>query len=322
MTKHLTTLTLAALMLALPAAAQDEQTTNLQPQWQQGQTAQYNFWYRKDKTEAANVLGQSRSETTVFQSEGLIRWTIEEVRDDGSAACVMHYESIRLTITGTTGQEVVVDSANPTGEVQLYEDLIAAILRTPLTVVVNADGTIDSLDGIDALNAAAGQELVEADAVPDENDFLETASDLAVLIAAPADATPGQTWSTQNTWNHENILPGAETQADWDTTFTFESVGRIEGVPIATIATESDIEMEVDLSELAGGQLEVDVRFNSASSEGEILYDLSRGEAVARNANASYSADIILTAPQNPGQAITVRVTEQSQSQLLRVSEE
>ena len=143
-----------------------------------------------------------------------------------------------------------------------------------------------------------------------------------MLIAAPADATPGQTWSTQNTWNHENILPGAETQADWDTTFTFESVGRIEGVPIATIATESDIEMEVDLSELAGGQLEVDVRFNSASSEGEILYDLSRGEAVARNANASYSADIILTAPQNPGQAITVRVTEQSQSQLLRVSEE
>ena len=66
---------------------------------------------------------------------------------------------IGLRAVSVIGRSLVlgldVDSANPTGEVQLYEDLIAAILRTPLTVVVNADGTIDSLDGIDALNAAA-----------------------------------------------------------------------------------------------------------------------------------------------------------------------
>jgi len=315
-------LVLALCCLTLSAVAQEETTaTNLRPRWNQGQATHYEFWSQTLKTEAAESQGQTRSETTTYLTEGRIAWIVTEVGDEG-ATCTMQFETIKFTIIGNNGQQVVIDSQNRAGTFQVLEDMMAAMIATPLTVTVGADGSIESVQGVDAIAFAAGQEVVDADIIPKEIDFVETASDLATLIAAPAQATPGQTWNTQHTWNHDNVFPGAETLADWDTTYTFDSVGEIEGVPIATITTQSDIDLNVDLSELPAGRLDIDVRINDASGQGEVLFDLSRNEAVARNATMSYTAEITLSAPGQNLPPATVRVTERSSSQLLRVAEE
>ena len=313
---------LFAFVFALPAGAQDDKPVDLRPAWEVGQTARYDFWSKMQKEETAELFGQVRSEKTVYLSEGQTTWTVDEVNEDGSAACTMKMVKIKFTITAGEAEPVVFDSENLTGEEPMFDQLITAMVNTPLTVRVNADGTIAAVEGIDELANAAGQEAQDADVVPEELDFKETASELATLIAAPASATPGQTWNAQNTWNQDNLLPGADATAAWDTTFTFASLGQIEGVPIATIDAESDIEIEVDLSELPEETPDIDIQINEAKGAGKIFFDLSRHETVARNDSMMYTAEVTISPPNDEIPPIKIKIVEQSQSQLLRVAEE
>ncbi|MEM6505458.1 MAG: DUF6263 family protein [Planctomycetota bacterium] len=311
-----------ASFIAMPTLAQDDKPTNLRPGWSAGQTATYAFWGKTQKDETAQILGQQQSETTTFLSEGKVTWRVDEVNDDGTAACTMRLTTIKFTITVGEAEPVVFDSDNLTGERPAFDSLMSAMVQTPLKIAVNADGTIGAVEGIDELATAAGAEAAEADIIPEELDFRETASELATLISAPAEATPGQTWNATNTWNHEDVFPQAETKAKWDTTFTFDSVGVIAGVPIATIKTESDVDIEVDLSKLPEGGPDIDIQISDTAANGEILFDLSRQETVARNETMTYTAAITVAPPRPELPAITVNIKETNQSQLLRVSEE
>ncbi len=315
-------LLILALFVAMPTLGQDAEPTNLRPQWTAGQSASYDFWGKTTKQETAQILGQEKSETTTFISEGKVTWRVDTVNDDGSATCTMRLRLIKFTIKAGKGDPITFDSDNPSGDRPAFDNLMSAMTQSPLTVTVNADGTIETVEGIDALATAAGSEAADADIIPEELDFKETASDLATLIAAPASATPGQTWNTTNTWNHEDVFPNAQTKAKWDTTFTFDSLGMIAGVPIATIKTKSDVDIQVDLSELPEGAPDIDIRISDTSASGEVLFDLSRHETVARNEMMSYTAAITVAPPRPELPAITVRIVETNQSQLLRVSEE
>jgi len=321
MKKILALLPIFALLLTLPAGAQDAKPANLRPDWTEGQTATYEFWGKTEKQETAQIFGQEQSETTTFISEGQVSWIVKEVNDDGTAVCSMNLTRIKFSIIAGENEPVVLDSDNPSGDRPAFDNLMSALVATPLTVTVAADGTIEKVEGIDELENAAGAEAVDADVVPDELDFKETASDLASLISAPAQATPGQTWQTKNTWNHEDVFPNAETLAEWDTTYTFDSVGNIAGVPIATIKTESAIDIKVDLSQLPEQSPDIDVQISDASGKGEILFDLSRNEAVARNDSMTYTASITVTPPKPELPPIVVKIVEKNQSQLLRIAE-
>ena len=320
--QNLLSLLLCAFFFILPAWAQDEKPVDLRPGWAVGQTARYDFWSEMQKEETAELFGQVRSEKTVYLSEGQTSWTVDEVNEDGSAACTMKMVKIKFTITAGEAEPMVFDSENLTGDEPMFDQLIIAMVNTPLTVRVNADGTIAAVEGIDELANAAGQEAQDADVVPEELDFKETASELATLIAAPASATPGQTWNAKNTWNQDNVLPGADATAAWDTTFTFASLGQIAGVPIATIDAESDIEIEVDLSELPEESPDIDIQISEAKGAGKIFFDLSRRETVARNDSMTYTAEVTVTPPNDEIPPIKIKIVEKSQSQLLRVAEE
>jgi hypothetical protein len=323
MTKTITPLLLIlALLVALPGVAQDTKPTSLRPQWKVGQSATYEFWGKTQKDETAQILGQEQSETTTFVSEGNVTWRVDSLNDDGTATCTMQLTKLVFTIKAGKNDPITMDSDNPAGDRPAFDNLMSAMTQTPLTVTVAADGTITKVQGIDKMEAAAGAEAQEADIIPEELDFKETASDLATLISAPAEATPGQTWNATNTWNHEDVFPQAETKAKWDTTFTFDSVGVIAGVPIATIKTKSDVDIQVDLSELPEGGPDIDIQISDTSAGGEVLFDLSRNETVARNETMKYTALITVASPRPELPAITVKIVETNQSQLLRVSEE
>lgn len=325
---RLLTALLAVLLICLPASAQDDPATSLRPAWTTGQATQYDFWSKSQKTETAELFGQTRSETTTYLTEGRMNWTVEQVNDDGTSVCKMKMAKIKFTISAGENEPVVVDSENPSGDQPVFDQLIAAMVGTTLTVHVKADGSIEKVEGVQDMADAAGKEAVEAEIVPEELDFMQNASELATLVAAPAQATPGQTWNTRHTWNQDNVLPGAKAKADWDTTYTFASLGQIAGVPIATIKTDSKIDIKVDLAELTkdappGAQVpDIDLQISNAKAAGEVLFDLSRHEAVARNESMSYTADVTVTPPNDRVPPIKVKITQKSQSQLLRVAEE
>ncbi|MFK7789494.1 MAG: DUF6263 family protein [Phycisphaeraceae bacterium] len=323
MTKRITPLLLIlALLVAMPVFAQDAEPTNLRPQWTVGQSATYDFWGKTQKDETAEILGQEQSETTTFVSQGKVTWRVDAVNEDGTSTCTMQLKVIKFTVKAGKNEPLTFDSENPSGDRPTFDSLMSAMTQSPLTVTVNSDGTIGKIEGIDALATAAGDDAAAADIIPEELDFQETASDLATLLAAPAAATPGQTWNATNTWNHEDVFPNADTKAKWDTTFTFDSLGVIAGVPIATIKTKSDVDIQVDLSKLPEGAPDIDIQISDTAASGEILYDLSRHEAVARNESMTYTASITVSPPRPELPAITVKIVETSQSQLLRVSEE
>lgn len=312
----------AALLFAPPAIAQEADAVSLRPVWTVGQGANYEFWSKTEKAETAELFGKVQSKKTIYISEGRVHWKVDVVNEDGSSVGTMQLKSIKFTATFGEADPIVMDSENLSGESPIFDQLLTAMVGTPLKVTVNADGTVKSVEGIEALKTAAGNDAVEADVVPEELDFIETASELASLMAAPAKATPGQTWSAKNTWNHESVVPDTDTTADWDTTFTFTSLGQIAGVPIATINSESTIDLKVDLSELPEAAAGIDVQIVEASGKSEILFDLSRHETVARNDSMSYVANVIVTPPNNQIPPVTIKVTEKSVSQLLRIAEE
>ncbi|MGB0767832.1 MAG: DUF6263 family protein [Phycisphaeraceae bacterium] len=322
MTKTLASALMLLVLAALPAAAQDDDATNLRPDWTVGQTATYEFWGKTEKQETAQVFGQERSETTTYVSEGLVKWTVDAVNDDGSATCSMKLERIKFSVLVGEQEPVVLDSENLTGERPAFDGLLTGLVAATIKVNVLPDGSIESVEGLDAMQQAAGPEAIEAELLPEALDFKESASDLATLIAAPAQATPGQTWNTVNTWNHEDVFPDATTLAQWNTTHTFDSLGEIAGVPIATIKTDSDIDIQVDLSQLPEGAPDIDIQITDASGQGEVLFDLSRQEAVARNESMSYTAAVTIAPPRPELPPITIQVVEKNQAQLLRVSED
>lgn len=315
---------ICALLLALPvsALAQDDKPVNLRPSWAVGQSAGYTFWSRMEKKETAQLPNGPQSQTTVYISEGRMAWTVESVNEDGSAACTMQIKALKISITAGEQDPLVIDSENPTGESPMFDQLVGAMVQTPLTVRVNADGTIAAIEGVDELTNAAGAEVAESGAVPDELDFKETASELATLMAAPAQATPGQTWNVKNTWNQDSVLPQMDATADWDTTFTFAKLGKIQGVPIATIKSASNVDIKVDLSKLPQNDTKIDVQVDKGKATGEIFFDLSRHETVARNDSMSYTANVTITPPTDQIPPIRITIEQKQQSQLLRVSEE
>lgn len=316
---------LVAAVCGLPVLAQQapaETPVNLRPQWEQGQSVRYEFWSQTEKVENATIAGQSQNETTTYLTEGVTAWKVEAINADGSATCTMKLEKIKFTITAGEADPFVVDSENLDAEQGVFGDFVAAMVSLPLEVMVNADGSIDAVVGLDKLRQLAGQEAVDLGMIPEELDFIESASELATLIAAPAQATPGQTWNTTNRWNHDSVLPGTDTVGKWDTTFTFDSITEIAGVSIAMIKSESDIDMQVDLSKLPEESPDIDVQVGDATAKGEILFDLSRNETVARNDSMAFTAIITVTPPVEQIPPIRIKVTETSQSQLLRITEE
>ena len=303
-----------------PAALGQDPSANLRPQWVVGQTARYQFWTESKKEETAELQGQSQTGTTTYTNEGEVVWRVEQVGDDGSAVCTMSLETMKVTIAPPEGEALAVDSANPTGEIPVFDTLLAAMVQNPLTVYVKPDGSVDRVEGVDAMKQAAGEDA--ADSVPDEIDFIETASELATLIAAPAEAGVGDTWRAQNTWALEDILPGVlniEATADFDTTFTLEQLGKVEGVPVAAVRFRSVMDVKADLSKLPDGVADVDLRVGDASARGELLFDLSRHETIARNDVQSYTVN--LTVPLGQGLNLNATIKQTSTSQVLRISE-
>lgn len=312
---------LALVLCALPTLAEDA-AVNLRPQWEVGQTARYEFWTRSEKEESTQFQGQTQSGTTVYENVGELSWSVTEVREDGSSVCAMSLTRMKVTMTPPEGEAMVFDSDNPTGEVPLFDTLLSAMVDEPLVVHVNADGSIERVEGIDAMKAAAGEDAAES--IPEEAEFIETASELATLIAAPAAARVGDNWTAQNTWPQEDVLTGLETSADVRTTFTLEQIGQVEGVHVASIRSRSDLDLEFDLSTLPEGAPDIDLQVGETQARGELLYDLNRHETIARNDMQRYQVNITITLalPNQPAQSITASITQTTRSQVLRIAEE
>jgi len=258
-----------------------------------------------------NIREQSRQVQTTEVFSGQMTWKVESVEPDGGAICQMTIDWLRLEAQGGEGEVQVADTRDGTAENKRILQHLEVVTGTPITVHVAKDGSIKSVEGIDQIRNAAPEGI----SVPKDNEFKESANDLAMVPFAPTQAGIGQTWEASFDWTHEIGT------IRHNTTFKFEGVERLAGIDVATVTSTATLSLIPDqdkLPELPDGAT-VNTELRQASYEAQIMYDLQRGEAVGRN---SKQVTEIETAISFNGNTMGQIVHEVMQSQVLRSAEE
>jgi len=323
---------LLILAMSLPVVAQEEEAAveiDLRPHFEEGRATRYEQWGQHVSVTTLTAQGQSQAVVTTIDSTSEVTWTVQSVEEDGTAVCTLETHSVEVTYALTIDdQELMaftISSSNPTGDMPPYDDMVRAMCGNPLTYRVKADGTVESVSGGDAIRNLMGD---NADIFPDDDELLEMGEGNTTLPGIPETLLAGGTWTDTDQsdikiplvpipFSPEPLeVPAEMTET---VTYTLGEVGEIEGMRIATVSVSSESEIEEDTSELPEGMPPVNTRLDSASSEGEFIFDLTRREIAAAHISNEYTVVGSLTGPD--GSTLTTETTVTDTNQTLRVEE-
>jgi hypothetical protein len=214
-----------------------------------------------------------------------------------------------VTLTMPDGSTQVNDTRNGTSQTPPVYAVIMAMVGHPVDVAMAADGSAISVSGTDAMRSAAGADVE----LPEDLDFVESASDLATLPFAPAAATVGQSWDASFRWSHELGFMNHSVR------YSLDSVRNIHGINLATITGQGTMTLDIDPAKLPkDDSVQVDVSLVNGSFRQQVLMDMDRREAVGRNSVMTTQIRTTMNAGENN---ITQLTSETVQSQALRISE-
>ncbi len=307
-TKHLPLLLFTLLLTTTTHAQTQNKSHDLRPHYTPGQTTRYEIWSARHRTITMDFQGQTRSVDTAMQLEGQLSWHVRRVRSDGSADCHLTYHWLKATLTDPDGNTQTADTRQSKSDAPSAHQLFNAIVNHPIEVHAAPDGTILAVDSTEPIRRKAPDDLDP----PDDTDFLESATDLATLTAAPAAAKPRHRWSADFAWNHDMGT------MHHDTRYTLESVDNIEGIPIATVTAETKLDLEVDKSDMPPDMPPLRVKMSNASITSQFLFDLQRHEPLARHTIEQHTIQATMKLDNH---SLTRTIEESIESQSLRIAE-
>ena len=306
---------------AAPVAAQDAAAPppaiDLRPAWTEGQTSRYEFWNLIEQTVDVQLGERSQSQSTTTEITGEITWTVDKVAADGSADATMQLDWMLFEVTtsanGQSQTQIIDSRKSPSADIKPMHDLISAMAAVPVEVKVAADGHITEVSGLDAMKIKTDN----PDLIPSERDFIETATDLATVPFAPAAPDGGlplgKTWKADYRWDHEL----GETDQAWK--YKLDRLEDIGGVPVAVVTGEGKIKLDPELPERPAGAPPVNIKMTRGNASNEVLFDLSRHEAVGRHGSAQEQIRVSVTFPD--GRKFVRTLNETTTGQTLRISE-
>ena len=302
----------AVALLLCPAAAGAQDTADalaLRPRWETGQSARYSFWTRRQQDVEVRFDGNVREAGSTVLTEGELSWTIDSVRDDGSAEATMTLDWMTADITDAEGKTLRNDSRKGAGDLEPVHGLLRAMAGAPIRVSLTADGSVASVSGVDKIRAAA--EVPEM--VPEELDFEESATELATLAFAPETAAVGDTWPASFRWTHEL----GHLEQDW--TYRVAGVEEIGNVRVAMIEGEAELELDPDTlrAEQPADAPPTTVKLVDGEATQSIMFDLSRGEAVGRDSTLRTTLEVSVALPN--ARKLNQVTREVERSQVLRI---
>lgn len=304
-------LSMLLALLAAPAVALGQETrepVRLQPQWEEGQTSRYEIFTRREQRGLVMAAGERREQQASVETTGELTWHVQQVRSDGGAVCEMTIDWMRMTMRSDQAEQVN-DSRQGSGDTEPVHDMLRAMAGTPIEVRVAPDGLIEGVAGVDAVR----QSMANPGLAPGELDLIESASKLALLAGAPAQATVGDTWQRRNRWRHEMGY------LHEDITWRLEGVEHIAGIPVATVTGDAVLDLEFEEPDMPPDAPPVDVRLREGDLQTQVMFDLQRGEAVGRNSVQHTRIEITVETPQ---QRVQQEIEQTIQSQALRIGEE
>ena len=305
----LTVLLAAPLLQAQADEAGTQDTYDLRPHFRQGQTTRYSAWTLHQISESMTFGPRTKTTQTRLEIEAELIWQVEHVNEDGSAKCDLTIEWMTVTARHGDGPVKYSDSRQSSGEIKQYHRLLLAITGKPMTFQVGADGTIESISGTDQMRWVMGEDSNE----PKDLDLIESATDMALLAAAPNKIEPGQQWNAQFQWLHR------AGKIDYHYTYTLDKVGPIADIPIATVTAEASLDLEPDFSLFPDEAPRPHVQLTRGAVKSQVMFDLSRHEAVGRNTVQAHTIEV----NQDIGDlTLNVITREHIQGQVLRIAEQ
>ena len=294
------------------------ETVDLRPQWVEGQTTRYEFWNQMLQTAEATLGDRSQTSSSTIEVEGEVTWTVDKVNADGSSVCTMTLDWMVFKNTPEQGASMVIDSRkSASADTKVMHELLSAMAEVGLTVEIAPDGHVTQVKGLDQMKRKTSQ----PDFIPSELDFEETASDLAAIayapspIAASAIGGPSGKWEADFRWEHDL----GKMDQQW--AYELARVEDIAGVPVAVVTGKGEFELDPEEPEdRPANAPPVDVKLLEGSGESEVLFDLTRHEAVGRHSNLVEKVRITVAFPD--GRRFVRTLTEESVGQVIRLSEE
>ncbi len=299
-----------------PDANAVEQATDLQPHFQAGRKSRYEIWMMRDNRIILPAAGRSQSAGTHIEVKSEVTWLVEKVKPDGGATCVMTIDWISADYTNAAGEKTENDSRRAAGGNEAIHKLVRAMAGVPVRIELAADGSVLSASGAEVLERKIGKEFHP----PNNLDFMESASDLATIIAAPKQTQLKDKWTARNTWNHELGKINVSLEQ------TLVSVEDIAGIPVANVTGRGNLSLEPDITKVfpkellnQAGSPQIDIKLKSGSLNTQVMYDLQRHEAIGRNSTQETQIEIRLKVKD---QTLTESITNTIQSQTLRIEED
>lgn len=299
----------AAWLCGGRAAMAGDVTVDLQPHWRAGEEATYRYNTVRKQRIFVTMGGKSKTAHTTIVVSGVVDWKVDHVADDGSAQCTMTRKWMSATLVGPDGKKQVNDTRSGTSQTPPIYDVLQALTQHPIEVTLSAEGTVTDVSGLDAIR----QQTKVKQLVPSRQSIERFATLLVPVAKAPRQASRGATWQ----YHFQDKQPDGTTHVDVD--YRLTSLEKIAGIPVATIEGDGRLSFDFDRSKIPANAPPIDVSLENGSFKTQIMFDLSRHEAVGRH---TLETRQVRTTVQIPNHTLERDVTQTVDREVLRIAQQ
>lgn len=298
----------------VPAPTDVEAATrfDLRPHFVVGRASRYQVWESRVMNTHVAGPGGERSAELSMTTEGVMLWRVDTVAEDGSADCVIQIEHVTVTVVAPGSEPRVVDSREPGNENDRMRRWLSALVETPLRYRMNADGSVERFESLDAIRAAMDSHRSNVN----PSMFIEQASTLATIPGAPADAVLGEAWERRVEWSRD--FGGFPVLLDYQGKYALERITPIAGIDIATVRGDATLAGTSDTDRLPPNSPPLDMRIEAGHGTRRVMFDMVSREVVGRDNIEMVTLNVVMSIR---GIAITTRIEERIHSQVLRTEE-
>lgn len=295
----------ALVLLCVGVAAADAQTVTLRYRWTKGESRSYRVTTQTDSTitgmpsQTGAPSGPLATSQTVTQT---FKFTADEVAPDGSVTLRQTFQSVRMESTSPMGK-VVVDSTVPDPgadpATQGMRKVLDAMVGESVMIAMAPDGAVRSIENgsniaskianVAAADPAARQAAQAIRGQLTEEALKTTIEQTFPRLSSPP-VKPGDTWTGQLAMGNPAIG-----RISGRSTFT---LGAVEGgaeAPVARIPVS--LVLRQDVVPPPSGPAGMVMTLGAAKGEGEILFDVSKGQIQRSTMRSDMPSTATMTGP-------------------------
>ena len=303
-----TSAVLALTLIAGLTGIASAQPVRLRYKWTKGEELRYRVTQQTTATVSGlpNGMGNLNLETTMVQ---VIRSLVKDVAADGSVTVEQVYESIRMDFSSPTAK-MTFDSANKdaTADPNPMIAPLGAMVGESFVIVISPTGVVLKVEGVDRLMEKVFKSSPQSPTLTAAMQGMRNAfSDesmkqmLSQGFARFPDraVTVGESWRGESTMNAP-LLGKA-------TTTTTSTLTGVDG-QVAKIATK--LNLKFDQADAAANPMGMAIRVGESSGEGELLFDIGRGQH--QRSITGMTMSFSMSAPGPDGAAMTMETVSKS----------